>query len=205
APSRVAAAKSLLEIDSVDVILSDDGLQHHALGRAMEIVVVDAERGLGNGFCLPAGPLREPASRLESVDAVVLNGGSDNSLFGSAFRFSAEFSGVHRFDGSDERRVADFAGQTVHAVAAIGNPERFFRMLEEAGLKVLRHAHPDHSRLRPEDIDFQDKLPVLMTEKDAVKLDSTLGEDVWIVPLKLRFESDHGERLVKLIVEAIGK
>jgi tetraacyldisaccharide 4'-kinase len=205
APSRVAAARSLLETDRVDIILSDDGLQHHALGRVMEIAVIDAERGFGNGFCLPAGPLREPVSGLERVDAIVVNGRSDDGRFESAFCFSATFADFYRFDGSNERCVADFAGQKVHAVAAIGHPERFFRMLEQAGLDVVRHAHPDHERLRPEDIDFQDKLPVLMTEKDAVKFDSPLGKNVWCAPLKLRFESDHGERLIQHIIEVIGE
>ncbi len=204
APSRVAAAMALLETGEVDVILSDDGLQHHALGRTMEIAVVDAERGFGNGFCLPAGPLREPAGRLESVDAVVING-SDDLNFGSAFRFVAEFAAIRRLDGSDERPVEDLAGKRVHAVAAIGNPERFFKMLEQAGLDVLRHAHPDHERLRPADIEFHDKLPVLMTEKDAVKFDCRPENDVWCLPLKLRFEGDHGERLIRRIIEAIGE
>lgn len=204
APGRVAAAEALLEADDVDVILSDDGLQHHALGRTMEIAVVDAVRGFGNGLCLPAGPLREPASRLERVDAVVVNG-DDDQCFGSAFRFSAEFAGMRRLEGGEECCIADFAGQTVHAVAAIGNPERFFSMLERAGLDVVRHAHPDHGKLRPADIEFHDKLPVLMTEKDAVKFDSPPGRNIWCVSLKLRFESDDGDRLVRHVIEAIGK
>jgi tetraacyldisaccharide 4'-kinase len=192
---RVAAAR-LLVAAGVELILADDGLQHLALRRDLEIVVVDGERRFGNGRLLPAGPLREPVDRLATVDAVVVNGASEESLTKGREQYSPAERGVMSCvsmsmrpdaaisiaDGA-RRALATFAASQAHAVAAIGNPERFFRMLEGAGIRIIRHPLPDHYALRSGDIDFNDDLPVLMTEKDAVKCRDFAGPRHWYVPV----------------------
>ena len=200
-PNRVVAAQGLLDHAKVDLLLCDDGLQHRALGRDMEIVVVDGHRGLGNGYCLPAGPLREPATRLRTVDAVLVNGGSWN--YTGALWVSLAVQRVYQLAGSEERSLQDFHGQHVHAVAGIGNPQRFFDLLLEAGVLVKPHSLPDHARLRPADLEFRDKIPVLITEKDAVKCESFAAENVWCVAVAMEFDSDHDERLMRRVEEVL--
>ncbi|XOV88742.1 MAG: lipid A export permease/ATP-binding protein MsbA [Pseudomonadota bacterium] len=172
-PDRVAAVQYLLAEHECDIVLCDDGLQHYALGRHVEIVVLDGSRGLGNGRCLPAGPLREPPARLAEADFVVVNGGGDGSsllpVAGIGMRLEpVAFVNV----SSGERRALDDAsfGGTVHAVAGIGNPERFFRTLRALGLNLLEHSFEDHHRFKLAELTFGDTLAVVMTEKDAIKV-----------------------------------
>lgn len=200
-PDRRAAVRRLLDQRSLDIVLADDGLQHQKLGRRVEIAVVDGVRGLGNGLCLPAGPLREPASRLREVDAIVVNGGR----WGHAGVFRLELAAGHaRRVGSDESRpLAAFAATPVHAVAGIGHPERFFRLLEDAGLDVLRHPLVDHADIRPEMLHFADRLPVLVTEKDAVKCRGVEHPDLWYVPVSAEFEPGHAERLLAVLLRIL--
>jgi tetraacyldisaccharide 4'-kinase len=181
---RVAAANRLLEIAECDVILSDDGLQHYRLQRDIELAVIDAQRGSGNGYCLPAGPLREPVSRLRSVDLVVWHRQSlvDDAEIG----FCLEFDDAVNLATGDTRSLADFSGQRVHAVAGIGFPARFFRQLQAAGVNVIEHAFTDHHRYRERELDFGDDLPVLMTEKDAVKCRGMQLSGLWKVPVNAR-------------------
>lgn len=163
----------------VDVVVLDDGLQHYALARDLEIAVVDS-RGLGNGFLLPAGPLREPRRRLRSVDAVVSHGAA---LPGFAMELEGEVA--HRMtDARDRQTLAGWRGQKVHAVAGIGHPSRFFVHVGRRGPKVVPHAFPDHYRFRPEELDFGDAAPVLMTEKDAVKCKRFARPQHWILPVR---------------------
>jgi tetraacyldisaccharide 4'-kinase len=166
APDRVQACLALrAEHPECDVIVTDDGLQHYALRRDLEICVVDG-RGFGNGFLQPAGPLREPRSRLRSVDAVVTHGAKDIQ----GYKMTLEGDRLVRFtDARDVRAAKSFAGQRVHAVAGIGDPKRFFLQLAGFGLKLVPHPFPDHHRFRAEDLEFGDNDPVVMTEKDAVK------------------------------------
>ncbi|HEY9380907.1 MAG TPA: tetraacyldisaccharide 4'-kinase, partial [Burkholderiales bacterium] len=161
---RVAAGRALLAAHpQCNVLVCDDGLQHYALARDFEIAVED-ERGLGNRWLLPAGPLREPASR--RVDATVTNGTQRPGAY--AMRFdAAAFYPVH--DPARSVSLGDLRAKRLHAVAGIGNPERFFRQLEALGLRFVAHAFPDHHRYRAEDLRFDDCDTVLMTEKDAVK------------------------------------
>lgn len=179
---RVSAARRLLAMHpEVDLILADDGLQHYALARDFEIVVVDGIRGLGNGWLLPAGPLRECRRRLERVDAVVVNGRMRTDLPGRVF--SMRLAGEvfrHLQDPSRTATARDLADRPLHAVAGIGHPQRFFDHLTALGLAFTAHAFPDHHAFHAED------LPpgrVLMTEKDAVKLLPLAGEpglsDCW--------------------------
>lgn len=168
APDRLAAARLLIQSGDVDVLIADDGLQHYRLPRQIEFCVVDGRRGLGNGALLPAGPLRESPQRLDTVDFVVVNGeGFDAGP--NALRFHLCADAPRRLlDDS----LADFAilkSQIVHAVAGIGDPERFFSSLEAAGLQIERHAFNDHQRYRSQDLDFGNDAAVMMTEKDAVK------------------------------------
>jgi tetraacyldisaccharide 4'-kinase len=179
----------------VDVLVLDDGLQHYRLRRDVEIAVVD-ERGMGNGWLLPAGPLREPASRLKSVDAVV----SHNApVRGYAMTLAGDV--LHRMtDGNDRKLVAALAGAKVHAAAGIGAPQRFFRQLEAFGVEVLAHPFPDHHPFSPRDLQFGDGLPVLITEKDAVKLRSAASPDVmrnwWVLPVTAKLDPAFGEWLL---------
>ena len=170
APDRPQAVAAVVESHDVDVVLSDDGLQHYAMARDIEIAVVDGERGVGNGRCLPAGPLREPPSRLEEVDYVVVNGACRTALPGNVTPMALEPEAwVRLADGEVIGLEAWTSGRQLHAVAAIGNPDRFFSTLRSLGLDVIEHPFPDHHALDPLDLCFDDALPVVMTEKDAVK------------------------------------
>ncbi|MEQ1438628.1 tetraacyldisaccharide 4'-kinase [Fontimonas sp. SYSU GA230001] len=168
-PDRRAAAAALVAGGAVDVIVADDGLQHYRLARDLEICVIDGPRGLGNGALLPAGPLREPPARLHEVDLIVVNGEGWNDAALRPLRMRLGGDRVWSLAGGTERTLGSFAGQAVHAVAGIGHPPRFFAALRAAGLLVIEHAFADHHRYRATDLAFADELPVLMTEKDAVK------------------------------------
>ena len=180
---RVAAAKRLLAAEAVDAVICDDGLQHYRLGRDAEIAVVDGRRGLGNGLLLPVGPLRESRSRLRTVDAVVYNGGGRTGE-----RMLLEPGAARALDGERTRALGAFAGERVHAVAGIADPQRFFSMLEDRGLRVIAHAYPDHYRFRASDVRFDDGLAVLMTEKDAVKCRTWADQRHWFIPVEAKLE-----------------
>jgi tetraacyldisaccharide 4'-kinase len=201
-PDRVAAAQALLDGPPVDVLVADDGLQHYRLGRRFEIAVVDGVRGMGNGLCLPAGPLREPPSRLQEVDAIVVNGGTWGHA--GVFRSHAVVTRVYRLKDRVERSLESFRGTTVHAVAGIGNPQRFFDLLEDAGLDVVAHPLEDHADIGEEQLRFEERGPVLITEKDAVKCDRLEVPDVWCVVVDLEFDADHTARLMRLVLREIG-
>lgn len=176
APDRVAAADVLLRDYLCTVIISDDGLQHYRLGRDLEIAVIDGERRFGNEFCLPAGPLREPLARLQRVPIQIVNGQPLAGEFGMSMQ-SAGFSRL----GSAEivARPDEFAEKRVHALAGIGYPQRFFRQLRLLGLQPIEHVFPDHHRFRASDLAFGDDLPIVMTEKDAVKCERFAPGNAW--------------------------
>ncbi|WP_027856988.1 tetraacyldisaccharide 4'-kinase [Marinobacterium jannaschii] len=181
-PDRPAAVRYLLQHHACDLIISDDGLQHYALGRDIEIAVIDGERGLGNGRCMPAGPLREPETRLHSVDLVIQNGGDPGRF--APYRFNLVPESLHAPDRSKSMPLADLAGGRIHAVAGIGHPQRFFNTLRTAGLEVIEHAFPDHHPFTMSDLAFGDRLPVVMTEKDAVKVSSGAYDNVWFLEVE---------------------
>jgi tetraacyldisaccharide 4'-kinase len=191
---RVRTARALrAQHPEVDVLVLDDGLQHYRLARDIEIAVVDA-RGFGNGFLLPAGPLREPPQRLRSVDAVVVR---DTSVV-EGYAMRLEGDRLYRLGDPSERRYAnEFAGQRVHAVAGIGDPGRFFADLARLGLEVVPHPFPDHHPFRAEDLDFGDDAPVVMTEKDAVKCLSFARPHYWVLPVSAALDPAFGEWLVE--------
>jgi tetraacyldisaccharide 4'-kinase len=177
----------------VNLLILDDGLQHYRLRRDLEIAVVDG-RGVGNGFLLPAGPLREPIWRLRTVDAVVANGAGRKEDF-TMLLVGDE---LHRMTDARERRsLKSFAGQKVHAVAGIGDPKRFFLQLGAAGIKLLPHPFPDHHAFTPRDLEFGDGLPVLMTEKDAVKLRHAAQPNWWVLPVTARLDAAFGDWLLR--------
>lgn len=197
-PNRVRGARWLLAHEC-DVIVSDDGLQHHRLRRDFEIAVVDGERRFGNGRCLPAGPLREPPARLARVDAVVVQGTAD----------AGEWS--MRLAPTVFRRVTDpeagapldaFRGQKAHALAGIGYPPRFFRLLRELGVDVIEHPFPDHHTFQRRDIEFAEPYPIIMTEKDAVKCRQFAGEDAWYLAVEAQLDTGFGEWLQQQLRKA---
>ena len=201
---RVSAARSLLAANDCGVILSDDGLQHYRLQRDIEIAVVDVQRKFGNGLCLPAGPLREPRSRLNTVDMVVYHGDA-----GDRYRFSLQAEAAVNIDTGDCRALDAFTSAEVHGVAGIGYPERFFNQLSAAGLNVIAHAFPDHHVYSHRDIEFGDGKPVLMTEKDAVKCRSLrtlkgqggMNRNIWAVPVRAVLS----EQLAADLLELLGR
>lgn len=191
--NRASAADRLVE-EGVDVVIADDGLQHHRLDRNYEICVIDGSRGLGNRRLLPAGPLREPVHRLEQADQVLINGALREKaealsvMEQNAIRFDLVAREVVRMNGSLVRPISRFAGTTVHAVAAIGNPGRFFNLLRNHGMQVIEHPLPDHSRPERQALRFNDHFDVLVTEKDAVKLTDLTDDRYWYVPVELQMD-----------------
>jgi len=196
---RVAACRALLaRHPECNVLVLDDGLQHYRLGRDIEVAVVDA-RGFGNGRLFPAGPLREPVSRLASVDATVSNGaafwkGYEMRLAGRRLVMLAY--------ASRELDPGELGTKRVHAVAGIGEPARFFRHLEALGLEVLPHPFPDHHAFVASDLEFGDALPIVMTEKDAVKCNLLVGaaaaaarERSWVLPVSAELDAAFGAML----------
>ena len=195
-PDRVEAARALLERGECDLIIADDGLQHYALERDIEIVVIDAVRRFGNGYCLPAGPLRESTGRLTEVDLVVVNGACGPGEHPMTMR--AE-SAVSLEPGIASRALAGFERQSVHAVAGIGNPGRFFACLRRAGLRLQEHVFPDHHVYVAADLDFGDDRPVLMTEKDAVKCRDFGLRNSWYIPVTIEMHAEFGVRVHELL------
>lgn len=182
APDRPAAVRALLADNAVDMLVSDDGLQHYALGRDLEIALLDAQRGTGNGFCLPAGPLREPVSRLRSVDFVLYRG-SDDPLNGVLYRV---VSLVNITSGKRLAATTDSLGRQIHAVAGIGQPGQFFASLQGLGFEAEQHVFADHHAYTPEDFaDLADR-PIIMTGKDAVKCAAIAGANAWYLEIDAR-------------------
>lgn len=178
---RPEAAQLLIDA-GCDLVLADDGLQHHRLGRDVEICVIDGERRLGNGHLLPAGPLREPAARLADVDFIVVNGGTPK---GNEVLMRLEGgTAVNMDDPTLTAPLSDFAGRPAHAVAGIGNPARFFASLAAHGIAVDGHPFADHHAFTRDDFTFADGCPVLMTDKDAVKCREFARANWWRVPVR---------------------
>ena len=199
-PGRVDAALALLEHKDIDIIVADDGLQHYALGRDVEIAVIDGVRRFGNGKCLPAGPLREPRERMKSVDISVTNGVPGPREFGMTLKPGHVKNLV---DSRQSVTLDTFTNisKKVHAVAAIGNPDRFFHQLEDHGLEIIEHPFADHHMYQSEDLEFDDDLPVLMTEKDAVKCRSFADKRYWVVPVDAQVD----KRIIPIILRLIKK
>ena len=209
--NRPRAARTVAR--GCDIILSDDGLQHYALGRTIEIAVVDDVRRFGNGFCLPAGPLRESLTRLQTVDLIVRNRGTtiDNDsksplVDGSEALLPASYDmhfivvGIMNLQYEDIcLQAADCLNKTVHAVAGIGFPERLFNQLRDLGMKVIEHAFPDHHDFTAADLDFGDNRPIIMTEKDAVKCRRFAQAHHWYVSIKASLDESFAQHIISLV------
>ncbi|MBX9705808.1 MAG: tetraacyldisaccharide 4'-kinase, partial [Gammaproteobacteria bacterium] len=193
--NRILAAKRLLaDHPECDIIISDDGLQHYALARDIEIAVLDGKRRLGNGFLLPAGALRELPSRLATVDFVVVNNSQPQS---DEYKMTIESGNAYNLLHPEQQQaLTAFAGQALHAVAGIGNPDTFFALLQAQQLKIIAHAYPDHHHYSHDDLVFDDRLPVIMTEKDAVKCQALINERYWCLPITATLNSEFTEKLL---------
>lgn len=177
-PDRARAVQALLASEPLDLILCDDGMQHYRLARDLELVLIDAARGLGNGRCLPAGPLREPVERLAEADAVLYNGAEHDRDGG--FAFGLRPAALVNLRSGERRPLEHFpAGQAVHAVAGIGNPQRFFNTLQGLNWQPVPHPFADHAQFSAQSLAFSPALPLVMTEKDAVKCRAFAAEDWW--------------------------
>jgi tetraacyldisaccharide 4'-kinase len=195
---RVNAAHAALQANpECDVVLCDDGMQHYRLQRDIEIAVVDGLRGFGNKLLLPAGPLREPLSRLQEVDAVVVNGGN-----AAADQYAMRLSGdsfYNLLEPDNKVSASYFHGKKNHVVAGIGNPQRYFQHLEGLGISFISHTFPDHHPYRADDLSFADCDTILMTEKDAVKCASFADARYWV----LRVDAQIDPALLELILGKI--
>jgi tetraacyldisaccharide 4'-kinase len=178
-PDRATVAQRLLAEHECDLIICDDGLQHYALARDLEIVVIDGSRRFGNGLCLPAGPLRERRGRLAEADLVIVNGIPDSGEYSMHLETSQAVALDRR---GEAKQLSAFKADRVHALAGIGHPDRFFNMLEGLGLQLVRHPFPDHHPFCSDDLQPFSTQTVLMTEKDAVKCELFAQPSHWYVP-----------------------
>lgn len=197
-PNRADSAQTLMEHYQCNVIISDDGLQHYALQRDIEIALVDGERRYGNHYLLPAGPLREPVERLKTVDFVVCNGLARQD------EYALIIEGKEAIKVLDEKQVLpleEFKSTPCHALAGLGNPSRFFSYLKKFNVSFEPHFFPDHFNYTQKDINFGDNRPVLMTEKDAVKCAFIANEKHWYVPIKAQMTQKFGLTLLSLLKE----
>lgn len=199
-PDRCAAARALIR-KGVKVIVSDDGLQHYRLPRTIEICVIDGSRGFGNGRLLPAGPLREPLERLASVDHVVVNGNPTHLPIGLEATPMTLAAGLLRpLEGGPGWRLSQFAGCQVNAVAGIANPQRFFDLLRHARIKVIEYPFPDHHAYATGDFEgMSGNLPILMTEKDAVKARKLGLANAWFLTVEAVLPSDWEARVLQQV------
>ena len=194
----------LLETQACDIAISDDGLQHYAMARDLEIAVIDGTRGLGNGLLLPAGPLREPAARLQEVDWVIANGEPSGVMKDeSVMRMHAD--GFFNLATTERLDCEEFVRRypQIHAVCGIGNPARFFNSLHELGLSTVKHTYSDHYNFAGPEVRFGDALQVVCTEKDAAKLNH-LEDDfshVWFLRVSVELPEEAHQRLCELLHE----
>lgn len=190
--NRRRAVAHIINHDHCDLVISDDGLQHYALHRDIEIAVIDGSRGFGNGQCLPAGPLREPISRLMGSDFVMVNGSFDRcESWPTTYQFELRpVAFRHLASGATVEPNNWTLSKKVHGVAAIGNPRRFAASLESLGLEVILHAANDHQQLTSDQLEFDDGLPVIITEKDAVKLAETDNDSLWVLDVDIDLPSE---------------
>ncbi|HEY4128715.1 MAG TPA: tetraacyldisaccharide 4'-kinase [Gammaproteobacteria bacterium] len=202
---RVAAAQLLLKSGAVDVILSDDGLQHYRMARQHEIILIDGSRGLGNGWLLPAGPLRESEVRLEGPQVVIKLTPGGGFSWPDAARMRLKVDTAVNLKDGKRRPLHSFSTQRVHAIAGIGNPQQFFATLEAAGLHVDARALSDHAVPTAADLEFGDDLPVFMTEKDAVKCTGSALARHWYLEAAADFDAGDATRILDGVERALAR
>lgn len=178
APKRTEAVQYLLEKHHVQIIISDDGLQHYRMGRSIEIAVIDGVRGLGNGLLLPAGPLRESETRLKEVDFIVVNQGCWEHAYPMNLAPAKLINMATRKEFAPDELKGEIA-----AVAAIGNPQRFYSTLTQLGIEFTPYSYPDHYQFEPHDFNYSESL-IIMTEKDAVKCRSFVSDKMYCLPIE---------------------
>lgn len=181
--NRLESIEQLLKTHDCDVIVSDDGMQHYKLPRDIQIAVIDGKRQLGNGYCLPAGPLREKKERLNDCDLVVVNG--NNTQDNDHYEMTLSGKTLINLSTLETKPLNVLKGQTAQALTGIGNPQRFYSSLKDAGLNIIENSFPDHYAFQKSDLTFDEASLVIMTEKDAVKCKSLIGEakQYWCLPV----------------------
>lgn len=194
-PRRIDDCEALIKYANIDVIVSDDGLQHYALQRDVEIVMLDGVRRFGNNHCLPAGPLRERPQRMQYADFIVTNGIPGKGEY--AMRFNGQR--VVNVISNQSMTLADIKNHDVIAIAGIGNPDRFFNFLRSYGVRLSAHAFPDHHIYNATDLGFAGDKMLLMTEKDAVKCQRFARENWWYLPIEVELDDEFGRRLIDLL------
>jgi len=199
-PDRVAAGEALLKYSNCDIVISDDGLQHYHLNRDVEVLVIDGIRRFGNGFCLPAGPLRECISRKDEVDCKVTNGVAAQGEY--AMTYSGK--NIVNLITQESKPLADISDQMIKAVAGIGNPDRFFNFLRAQGLRLDTNSFPDHYLYQEDSIQADENMIVLMTEKDAVKCQRFAKPNWWYVPVNVELPKEFGLEIISLLEKGHG-
>lgn len=199
-PDRVAAGEALLKYADVDVIISDDGLQHYHLDRDIEIMVIDGIRRFGNGYCLPAGPLREPPSRKNDVDMIITNG------IAAQGEYPMKYRGGHliNMQNAQHAELTEFKDKAITAIAGIGNPDRFFNYLRKTGLRITTISFPDHFHYQADSLPLDDDQIVIMTEKDAVKCQRFARPGWWYLPVDVELPEEFGLSLVSKLEKHSG-
>ncbi len=199
-PNRLDDINALLKYSDIDIVISDDGLQHYALQRDVEIVVIDGIRRWGNGHCLPAGPLRESPTRINDVDFRITNGIAAQGEY--AMKYTGDT--VINMSTHEKRPVSDFKDMTVEAIAGIGNPDRFFNYLRTCGIRLNARSFPDHHHFESHDLGYNGDQIVLMTEKDAVKCLRLANEKWWYLPISASLPDEFGTQLLSLLGKSNG-
>ena len=199
-PDRVAAGEALLKYADIDVIISDDGLQHYRLDRDVEILVIDGIRRFGNGYCLPAGPLRERPSRKDEVDIIITNG------IAAQGEYPMKYEGMRLINMVSEQaaELTEFKDKVVTAIAGIGNPDRFFNYLRKTGLRISTISFPDHFHYQAESLQSVNDQTVIMTEKDAVKCQRFARPGWWYLPVDVELPEEFGLSLVSKLEKQSG-
>ncbi len=196
--NRPDAIKKLINVHHCNVVICDDGLQDYRFEHDVEIAMVDGERVFGNGRLLPAGPLRESISRLNNVDFIVTTSKSLPTVSQDCMHLQIDECRQLN-NPQNKRRIEQFKGKLVHAVAGIGNPHRFFSHLTSLGLNVMEHPFRDHAQYSLEDFNFSEQYPILMTEKDAVKCMDMEIDNAWYLPVKAQLPENFMTRLKVLL------
>lgn len=197
-PDRVAAIKHLLSQYPVDVVISDDGLQHYKMHRDIEVLAIDSKRRFGNGSLLPAGPLREPVGRAKKVDYILVKTMSEKeSVNLGEYKFQIEVGQPYSLLLGQLNKDSSLLNMSkkIHGVAAIAHPEQFFDTLTQLGFEVIPHAFPDHHHFTEQDIQFDDTLPVVMTEKGAVKCQQIVTNRHWALPILAKIDPTFLQKL----------
>ena len=192
--NRVRAVETISKNHDCDVIISDDGLQHYNMKRDIEIAVIDGKRRFGNKLTFPAGPLRESIKRLNTVDFVVNNSGPSEE---NEFLMNISPSEFVHLKSGKTYGIEDWPmHKQIHAVAGLGNPSRFFDLLEKLGFEIIRHPFPDHHKFINTDFNFLDQHPIVMTEKDAARCKDFNNSKIWYLTVEPKIESDFIDQLL---------